>query len=385
MDLPKTADVVIIGGGVMGTSTAYHMALKGCPNVLLLERESFFGMQATGRCAGGIRHQFGTEINVRISLLSLPMLDRFEEELGQPIDLRYCGYLFLLTTDQDVAAFRQQVDMQQRLGAQTEWLQPAQIADLAPLVNLDGVLAGTFNAHDGLADPNSVVQGYVSGARRLGARLLNDVDVTGIRVEGGKVQGVITDQGEIAVPVVVNAAGPWAGVVGEMVGVPIPVAPVRRQIAVTGPIPQVPPDFPFVIDFATGLYFHREGQGILTGMANPDQPVSFDQSMDMEWELVHLEEAMQRLPILEQAGLASRWAGLYEVSPDAHPILGRVSEVDGFYCIGGFSGHGFQHGPACGLLLAEEILDGAAHSLDITPLHNERFREGKLIVEYNVV
>ena len=385
MDLPKTADVVIIGGGVMGTSTAYHLALKGCPNVLLLERESFFGMQATGRCAGGIRHQFGTEINVRISLLSLPMLDRFEQELGQPIDLRYCGYLFLLTTDQDVAAFRQQVDMQQRLGAQTEWLQPAQIADLAPLVNLDGVLAGTFNAHDGLADPNSVVQGYVSGARRLGARLLNDVDVTGIRVEGGKVQGVITDQGEIAVPVVVNAAGPWAGVVGEMVGVPIPVAPVRRQIAVTGPIPQVPPDFPFVIDFATGLYFHREGQGILTGMANPDQPVSFDQSMDMEWELVHLEEAMQRLPILEQAGLASRWAGLYEVSPDAHPILGRVSEVDGFYCIGGFSGHGFQHGPACGLLLAEEILDGAAHSLDITPLHNERFREGKLIVEYNVV
>jgi len=385
MDVPKTADVVIIGGGVMGTSTAYHLALKGCPNVLLLERESFFGMQATGRCAGGIRHQFGTEINVRISLLSLPMLDRFEEELGQPIDLRYCGYLFLLTTDQDVAAFRQQVDMQQRLGAQTEWLQPAQIADLAPLVNLDGVLAGTFNAHDGLADPNSVVQGYVSGARRLGARLLNDVDVTGIRVEGGKVQGVITDQGEIAVPVVVNAAGPWAGVVGEMVGVPIPVAPVRRQIAVTGPIPQVPPDFPFVIDFATGLYFHREGQGILTGMANPDQPVSFDQSMDMEWELVHLEEAMQRLPILEQAGLASRWAGLYEVSPDAHPILGRVSEVDGFYCIGGFSGHGFQHGPACGLLLAEEILDGAAHSLDITPLHNERFREGKLIVEYNVV
>ena len=385
MDVPKTADVVIIGGGVMGTSTAYHLALKGCPNVLLLERESFFGMQATGRCAGGIRHQFGTEINVRISLLSLPMLDRFEEELGQPIDLRYCGYLFLLTNAQDVGAFRQQVEMQQRLGAQTEWLQPKQIADIAPLVDLDGVLAGTFNAHDGLADPNSVVQGYVSGARRLGARLLNDVDVTGIRVKGGKVQGVITDQGEIATPVVVNAAGPWAGVVGEMVGVPIPVAPVRRQIAVTGPIPQVPPDFPFVIDFATGLYFHREGQGILTGMANPDQPVSFDQSMDMEWELVHLEEAMQRLPILEQAGLASRWAGLYEVSPDAHPILGRVSEVDGFYCIGGFSGHGFQHGPACGLLLAEEILDGAAHSLDITPLHNKRFREGKLIVEYNVV
>jgi sarcosine oxidase subunit beta len=385
MDFPKTADAVIIGGGVMGASTAYHLALKGCRNVLLLERESFFGMQATGRCAGGIRHQFGTEINVRISMLSLPMLDRFEEELGQPIDLRYCGYLFLLTTEKDAAAFRQQVEMQQRLGAQTEWLEPAEIAPLVPLVNLEGVLAGTFNARDGLADPSSVVQGYVSGARRLGAKLLNDVDVTDIRVDGGKVQGVVTGQGEVSAPVVVNAAGPWLGQVGQMVGVDIPVVPVRRQIVVTGPIPEIPPDFPFTIDFATGLYFHREGPGILTGMANPDQPVSFDQSVDMEWELVHLEEAMRRLPILERAGLASRWAGLYEVSPDAHPILGHIAEVPGFYCIGGFSGHGFQHGPACGLLLAEEILDGAAHTLDIRPLHNDRFREGREIVEYNVV
>jgi len=385
MDLPKTADVVIIGGGVMGTSTAYHLALKGCRNVLLLEQESFFGTQATGRCAGGIRHQFGTEINVRISLLSLPMLDRFEEELGQPIDLRYCGYLFLLTEEKDVAAFRQQVEVQQRLSVETEWLEPAQIADLVPLANLEGVLAATFNAHDGLADPSSVVQGYVSGARRLGAKLLNDVKVTDIPVEGGKVQGVVTDQGEVAAPIVVNAAGPWVGEVGKLAGVDIPVVPVRRQIVVTGPIPQIPPDFPFTIDFATGLYFHREGPGILTGMANPDEPVGFDQSVDMDWELVHLEKAMRRLPILEQAGLASRWAGLYEVSPDAHPILGPISEVEGFYCIGGFSGHGFQHGPACGLLLAEEILDGGAHTLDITPLHNDRFREGREIIEYNVV
>jgi sarcosine oxidase subunit beta len=385
MDLPQTADVVIVGGGVMGASTAYHLALKGCRNVLLLEREPFFGMQATGKCAGGIRYQFGTEINVRISLLSLPMLDRFEEELGQPIDLRYCGYLFLLTGEEDAVAFRQQVDMQQRLGVGTEWLEPAQIADMVPLLNLEGVLGGTFNARDGLADPNSVVQGYVSGARRLGARLLNDVEVTGIRVEGGRVRGFVTTQGEVATPVVVNAAGPWAGVVGRMAGVDIPIVPVRRQIVVTGPIPQVPPDFPFIIDFAPSLYFHREGQGILTGMSNHDEPVSFDQSVDEEWELVHLEAAMRRLPILERAGLASHWAGLYENSPDAHPILGRVPDVAGFYCIGGFSGHGFQHGPACGLLLAEEVLDGAAHTLDITPLYIDRFKEGREIVEYNVV
>ena len=385
MDLPRTADVVIIGGGVMGASTAYHLALKGCRDVLLLERESFFGTQATGKCAGGIRYQFGTEINVRLSMLSLPMLERFEEELGQPIDVRHCGYLFLLTTEADVSAFRAQVKMQNRLGVDTVWVEPAQIAEMVPLLDLEGVLGGTFNAQDGLADPSGVVQGYVSGAGRLGVRLRTDVEVTGIRVERGRVQGVVTDQGEVSAPVVVNAAGPWAGVVGEMAGVEISIVPVRRQIVVTGPMPEIPPGFPFIIDFATGLYFHREGPGVLTGMANPDEPVGFVQSVDEEWELVHLEKAMQRLPVLERAGLASQWAGLYEVSPDAHPILGWIPEVEGFACIGGFSGHGFQHGPACGLLLAEEILDGRAHTLDIEPLSLSRFREGREIVEYNVV
>ena len=384
-ELPRTADVIIIGGGVMGTSTAYHLALKGCRNVLLLEREPFFGIQATGKCAGGIRYQFGTEINVRLSLLSLPMLDRFEEELGQPIDLRYCGYLFLLTNPADVAAFRQNVEMQHRLGVMTRWLEPEEIARMVPLINLEGVLAGTFHERDGLADPNSVVQGYVSGARRLGARLLNDVEVTGIEVAGGRVRGVVTNRGRVAAPVVVNAAGPWAGEVGRMAGVEVPIVPIRRQIVVTGPIPEVPPDFPFVIDFAQSLYFHREGPGILTGMSNPNEPPGFDQSVDEEWELVHLEAAMKRMPILERATLASHWAGLYEVTPDAHPILGRVPELEGFYIIGGFSGHGFMHGPACGLLLAEEILDGRAHTLDISSLSITRFREGRLIREYNVV
>jgi len=267
---------------------------------------------------------------------------------------------------------------------QTQWLDPEQIGKLVPLINLEGVLAGTFYERDGLADPSSVVQGYVSGARRQGAKLLTGVEVTGIRVERERVCAVVTPYGEVATPRVVNAAGPWAKVVGAMAGVEIPITPVRRQIVVTSPL-QIPPDFPFVIDFAPSLYLHREGPGILTGMSNPDQPEGFDQSVDREWELVHLEAAMNRMPILEQAGLANRWAGLYEVSPDAHPILGRIPQIEGLYCVGGFSGHGFMHGPIAGLLLAEEILDGGAHTLDITPLYLDRFQQGKEIAEYNVV
>jgi sarcosine oxidase subunit beta len=384
-ELPAMADVVVIGGGVMGASTAYHLARRGCQNVLLLEREPFFGTQATGRCAGGIRYQFSTEINVRLSQLSLPMLDRFEEELGQPIDRRRTGYLFLLTTEQSVANFREIVAMQRRLGVNTEWLTPDDVALRVPPLNLEGVLASTNHADDGLADPNSVVQGYVTGARRLGVTLLTDVDVTGIQVAGGKIRGVVTGQGEVAAPVVVNAAGPWAGEVGKMAGVELPIVPLRRQIVVTGPLPEVPPDFPFVIDFDQSLYFHPEGDGLLTGMSNPNEKVGFDQAVDADWELVHLEAAMKRLPLLERAGIASRWAGLYEVSPDAHPILGRIPQVEGLYTVGGFSGHGFMHGPICGQLLAEEILDGAAHTLDISSLYIDRFESGTGLVEYNVV
>jgi sarcosine oxidase subunit beta len=385
MSLPETANIVIIGGGVMGVSTAYHLALRGVKNVLLLEKDEFFGEEATGRCAGGIRYQFSTDINVRLSLLSLPMLHRFEEELDQPIDLRICGYLFLLTDEADLPVFQDNVRMQNRLGARTQWLEPAQIARLAPLINLDGVLAGTYNADDGLADPGSVVQGYVSGARRLGATLLNDAEVTGIKVDNGRIRGVVTSQGEVSTPVVVNAAGPWAGKVGRLAGVDIPIVPLRRQIVVTGPLPGVPADFPFIIDFAQSLYFHREGEGILTGMSNQDEKVGFDQAVDKEWELVHLEAAVERFPLLEEAGLANRWAGLYEVSPDAHPILGRIPQMEGLYCVAGFSGHGFMHGPVCGLLLAEEILDGGAHTLDISSLYIDRFDAGKKRLEYNVV
>jgi sarcosine oxidase subunit beta len=384
-DLPKSAEVVIVGGGVMGASTAYHLALRGCRNVTLLERNPLFGQEATGKCAGGIRYQFATEMNIRLSLLSLPMLDRFERELGQPIDLRRCGYLFLLTREEDTGAFKANVALQHRLGVMTDWLDGNTVRSRLPLMRLDDVLGATWNPGEGLADPNGVVQGYIAGARRLGAKCLTDTEVRGIVVENGRIRAIQTQKGEITAPILVNAAGPWASRIGEMAGVEIPVVPVRRQIAVTTPVPRLPADFPFVIDFARNLYFHREGPAILTGMSNLNEPPGFNQQVDREWELVHFEAAMTRMPLLENAGISSRWAGLYEVSPDAHPILGKVDEVEGLYLIAGFSGHGFMHGPACGLLLAEEILDGRTHTLDITSLRLSRFRKGQPIQEYNVV
>jgi sarcosine oxidase subunit beta len=384
MTLPKTADYVIIGGGVMGASTAYHLAQRGCKHILLLEKDEFFGEEATGRCAGGVRYQFATEVNVRLSQASLPMLERFEEEIGQAIDYRKCGYLFLLSEQEDLRNFRKNVEMQNRLGVQTQWLQGDEIRHRLPLMRLDDIVAGTWNDQDGLVDPNSTVMGYISRAQQLGVKAMNQVEVTGIDVENGKVRGVRTNQGVISTPIIINTAGPWAGVIGALAGLEIPIVPVRRQILTTTPLPEIPDNFPFVIDFAQSLYFHREGKGLLTGMSNPTEGPGFDQSIDQDWELVNLEAAIQRLPLLEKAGLASHWAGLYEVTPDAHPIFG-ATPVEGFYICGGFSGHGFMHGPISGKLMAEIILDGRPKSVDVSMLDLARFEEGRLIREYNVV
>ncbi len=243
--LPKTADIVIIGGGVMGTSVAYHLALRGQKNILLLEKDEFFGQEATGRCAGGVRFQFSTEINVHLSLQSLPMLDRFKDEIGQDINFRKCGYLFVLTRPEDVKTFRHSLELQQNLGVKTEWLSPDEVRVRLPLMRFEDALAGSFNPGEGLVDPNGVVMGYVGAAQRLGVQFLNHVEVTGIQVEAGKVVAVQTSQGVISTPVVVNAAGPWAGEVGKLAGVDIPIIPLRRQIMTTTPLPEDSAGFSF--------------------------------------------------------------------------------------------------------------------------------------------
>lgn len=369
----------------MGASVAYHLAQQGAGDILLLEREAFFGQGASGKNAGGVRYQFSTEINVRLSQLSLPMLDRFHEELGQSIDRQKCGYLFLLTNERDRRAFEKNVAMQRRLGVATEWLTAGEVAERLPPLKTDDVLAGTIYPEDGLVDPNGLVLGYIAGARRLGVTALTDVTVTGMERRGERITAIQTNRGRVAGEIVVNAAGPWSALISDMAGVPLPVTPVKRQMLVTTPLPQLPADFPFVVDFARSLYFHREGEGLLTGMSNPNQEAGYDERVDEEWELIHMEAAIERFPLLANAGRAAHWAGLYEMTPDAHPIISGVPERPGYYLVTGFSGHGLMHGPIAGLLLSEIILHGQATTLDISSLDYRRFAEGRLIQEYNVI
>jgi sarcosine oxidase subunit beta len=384
MEIPNTADIVIIGGGVMGASAAYHLAQRGMKNIVLLEKEEYFGTGATGRCAGGVRYQFSTEINVRLSLASLPMIERFKDEIGQDVNYRQCGYLLVATNQKDVAAFKRNVDLQNSLGVGTQLLSGDEVRRRLPLMRFEDALAGTFHQKDGLVDPNSVVMGYVSAAQKMGVKAVSRVEVTGIATSGGNVKSVETTQGSIQTRLVLNAAGPWAGQVSALAGVQLPILPVRRQMYTTTPMPEVADDFPFVIDFAQSLYFHREGDGLLIGMSNPNEKPGFDQNVDDDFELTNMEAAAARLPLMERAGRVSHWAGLYEVTPDAHPIFGRTP-VDGFYVVGGFSGHGFMHGPVAGKLMAELLLDGAYQTLDVAALDLARFDEGRLIREYNVV
>lgn len=368
----------------MGASTVYHLASRGYTDVLLLEREKFFGTGATGRCAGGIRYQFNTEVNIRLSQKSLPMIDAFEEETGQSVLVQKCGYLFALTREKDVEVFRKTVELQRSLGVQTQWLTGDEVRSIAAPCDFPDALAGSFNAEDGLADPNSIVMGYINAARRHGAVCITDCSAIGIDVKNNQIRKVQTSLGTIETKTVVNACGPWSSSLGKEIGLEIPVFPLRRQWFVTEAIQELPEDFPFVIDFAQSLYFHREGSGLLTGMSNPNEKIGDDQRIDSEWELKHIESAIRRMPLLGNSGIQARQAGLYEMTPDAHPIIGPTP-VEGFYLLSGFSGHGFMQGPICGKLMAEILIDGEATTVDISKLDYNRFAEKRLIPEYNVV
>mgnify|MGYP006266827571 CR=1 FL=1 len=384
--MTETADVVVVGGGIVGASAAYHLAAAGAGRVLLLEREPRLATGSTGACAGGFRLQFSSEVNIRLSLASVPMITGFTEEHGLPLDVAQDGYLFLLRRPEDVAAFAAAASLQRGLGVPVEELDGDAAAALVPGVAREGLVGATYCPLDGIADPSGLTEGYAAIARRAGAEIRTGVDVTAIRVGEGRVLGVETTRGPIAAPLVVDAAGPWAGTLAASAGVRLPLEPVPRNVVVTSGFPGVPERRTLVIDAATSFYFHREGPGVLMGMGDPGERPSFDCTPDAAFiEGPLLETALRVFPPIERAGIARTWAGLYEMTPDRHPIIGPAPGVAGLLLANGFSGHGFQHAPVVGRLLAELVVDGRATTVDITALSAERFASGDVVVEGHVV
>jgi sarcosine oxidase subunit beta len=377
--MEKTADVVIIGGGVIGVSIAYHLALKKAGRIILLEKGQL-GEGSTSRCVGGIRSQFSTEINIFFSLESIKTFERFEEEFGTNPEFKRIGYLFLATTELEMRVFKENIKLQRKFGIPVELLNPDEIKARWPYLRVDDILGGTFCPWDGYAGPNEVLSGFVSGAKKAGVRIYEGTEVLGISLSKGKVNGVKTKREEISTPIVVNAGGPFASAIGEMAGVKIPVKPLRRQIFITAPFHLTNQAIPLTIDFHKGWYFRQEVDGLLLSGPLDSEP-SFNLGIDYEAMAETSENAIYRVPILERARIARGWAGLYEISPDHHAILGKVPEVEGFILANGFSGHGFQHSPAVGKVITELIVEGKATTIDISPLSIERFEKGELIIE----
>ncbi|HMB81543.1 MAG TPA: FAD-binding oxidoreductase, partial [Vicinamibacterales bacterium] len=320
-----------------------------------------------------------------LSIESIGLIERFADEVGHPVDFHQDGYLFLLSTPASVETFKRNVALQRGLGVDVRWLDAGEAARLAPGLNADGVIAATFCERDGIADPNGVTMGFAKAAQAMGVTVERDVEVTGIRVAAGRVAAVETTRGTLDTRIVVNAAGPYARSIGAMAGADVPVDPIRRHIFIAAPstgsgqagqkdarLGGVPPSHIMVIDFETTFYFHREGAGLLFGMGDPHETPTFDTTVQWDFLPQVIDVAVTRLPALADASISHAWAGLYEMSPDGNPIVGAADGVDGLYLINGFSGHGFQHSPAAGRILAD-VITGRDPHFDLSPFAAGRF------------
>src|SRR5580765_350280 len=378
MSLPGTASVVVIGGGVVGCSIAYHLARRGQRDVAVLERETV-GSGTTSKAAGGIRAQFPTETEIRFSLDSLKVLQNFTEEFGIDPGFKQIGYLFLISEEENLRGFEKRIQLQRSFGVDVRVITPKDAQAMVPALRVDDLIAAVWGPQDGLAGPAEVTQGFAKRARELGARIVEGVEVTAIDVTGGRVHGVRTTQGDISAPIVINAAGPTAARVGRLAGVSVAVFPRRRHIFFTEPFPELPGPVPLTNDQASGFYFRKEMEQVLLSPGDVED-IGQDQEVPMDWGKLDetVTKAVHRLPLLERAKIAGGWAGLRPLTPDDHAIIGWAPGVEGFFVAVGFGGHGFQHSPATGRYVSEWLLDGKP-SLDLSLFDPGRFARGTAV------
>jgi len=379
----NTADVIIIGAGVIGTSIAFHLAKSGCTDVAVLEK-NYIGSGSTEKCAGGIRQQFSLEANIRLSMESVQFFNRFESETGHAADFRQNGYLLLATTEAELGIFRTNVELQRKLGLDVILLSGKEVSEFIPQLRTEDILGAAFCPGDGYADPYSVVTGFASAAKSLGVIIHEETEVTGINLEGDRISRVRTTAGDFTTPVVVNATGPYAGEIGGMVNLDIPVRPSKRHIFVTEPVNERAefagdpnwPKLPMVVDFHSGFWFRREGPCLIFGMRNPEERESFDTEVDWSFFTSAVApEACHRLPCLADTGVMRAQAGLHSDTPDGIAIIDKAPGMEGLYLACGFSGHGFMHAPAVGRLMAEMILEKPASLPGMEIFSFDRFKK----------
>ena len=378
--LPAKSQVVIIGSGIVGAAIAYYLTRKGIRDVAVLEAGEIGSQGATSACLGGVRTQFSTAINIRFSLISREVFRNFKDEFGVDLNFKPYGYLFLAKTDEQWAAFENTSNLMETLDLPMELLTPRAMARRWPFIRVDDLVGGSYTKNDGFYGPIDALQAFVKKARQGGALFLERTPVIGFSISDQKAVGVKTQSGhEIKADIVVNAAGPWAGEVAALAGLDLPVAPLKRHLFFTAPFDAIPDAFPMIIDMDSGWYLKREGQGLILG--GPTGERSFSQNIDFSAEERTAFESIRRVPVLEQARMVRGWAGHYELTPDRHAVIGAFPELKNFICAAGFSGHGFQHAPATGKIVAELIAGGRVETEDIHPLRPTRFREDDLIHE----
>ena len=383
-----TADIVIIGGGIVGSSIAYHLTGQGCKNVLVIERESAQGKGSTGKSMGGVRAQFATPVNIQMSLYSIPFYARFEETLGHPSGYQPQGYLFVATRQAHLDYLQTNFQQQQALGLKTaQMVEAEEIIRMLPQLRSDDILGGAFCSTDGFVDPYSVMTGFIAHAIEQGAKLWKNTEVTGISTDQHGVAGVETSKGHVATRIVVNAAGAWAAQAAKLAGVDLPVEPLRRMLVPSEPFSEFPHSAPMVIDMTSGFHFRPEGRGFLLAWNDPEETPGFKTDFESSFIEKILTLAADRVPAFENLPVNPKkaWAGLYEMTPDHHPVLGSTSKVPGFFLANGFSGHGVMHAPATGKILADLILHGKTDLIDASLLNLTRFPEGRVIEETAVL